>query len=175
MSVGNSALGTLLVQRLDAVLGTTMAQHANLISGARPDAVSQAGSVARLLGPEPTAPRNERETLERTRVDGIRGGAGKQVDQSSEQALRAAAGRLRQTSTAFTASAPTSLGVAARTILALLARFPEPAPPAAGRAPLWSPPAGAGPMPGGTAPAGPASGGAPAAPAAGPASAASAA
>ncbi|MFU2071477.1 flagellar hook-length control protein FliK, partial [Bordetella hinzii] len=38
MSIGPPALGNVLVQRLDAVLGTTMAAHANLLTGARPDA-----------------------------------------------------------------------------------------------------------------------------------------
>ena len=46
MSVGPAALGNVLVQRLDAVLGTTMsAASANQVSGARPDAVSQPGSL----------------------------------------------------------------------------------------------------------------------------------
>ena len=46
MSVGPAALGNVLVQRLDAVLGTTMsAASANQVSGARPDAVSQPGNL----------------------------------------------------------------------------------------------------------------------------------
>ncbi|KAG0761509.1 hypothetical protein G6F22_018866 [Rhizopus arrhizus] len=41
-----AALGNVLVQRLDAVLGTTMsAATANQVSGARPDAVSQPGGL----------------------------------------------------------------------------------------------------------------------------------
>lgn len=40
MSVGPPALGSILVQRLDAVLGTTMSAQSNLVSGARPDALS---------------------------------------------------------------------------------------------------------------------------------------
>ncbi len=40
MSIGApSNLGTLLVQRLDAVLGTTLGQQANIASGAGPQAV----------------------------------------------------------------------------------------------------------------------------------------
>ena len=52
MSIGPAALGNVLVQRLDAVLGTTMsAANANQISGARPDAVSQPGSIRRWREP----------------------------------------------------------------------------------------------------------------------------
>lgn len=144
MSVGSSALGTLLVQRLDAVLGTTLAQHSNLINGARPDALTQPGAVARLLGPDVPGSRTEKETLERTRIDGTRGsgrGAGQVAGQDDGAAV---AGRMRHASTASTPSAPTSLGMTARTILALLSRFPDPAPPATGKAPLWSTPAQAG-------------------------------
>ncbi|VFR22740.1 ortholog of Bordetella pertussis (BX470248) BP1407 [plant metagenome] len=144
MSVGSSALGTLLVQRLDAVLGTTLAQHANLINGARPDALAQAAAAARLLGPDVPGSRTEKETLERTRIDGTRGsgrGAGQIVGQDDDGAV---AGRMRHASTASTPSAPTSLGMTARTILALLSRYPDPAPPATGKAPLWSTPAQAG-------------------------------
>ncbi|WP_098020896.1 flagellar hook-length control protein FliK [Orrella dioscoreae] len=144
MSVGSSALGTLLVQRLDAVLGTTLAQHANLINGARPDALAQAAAAARLLGPDVPGSRTEKETLERTRIDGTRGsgrGAGQIAGQDDDGAV---AGRMRHASTASTPSAPTSLGMTARTILALLSRYPDPAPPATGKAPLWSTPAQAG-------------------------------
>lgn len=144
MSVGSSALGTLLVQRLDAVLGTTLAQHANLINGARPDALAQAAAAARLLGPDVPGSRTEKETLERTRIDGTRGsgrGAGQIAGQDDGAAV---AGRMRHASTASTLSAPTSLGMTARTILALLSRYPDPAPPATGKAPLWSTPAQAG-------------------------------
>ncbi|VFR48317.1 ortholog of Bordetella pertussis (BX470248) BP1407 [plant metagenome] len=144
MSVGSSALGTLLVQRLDAVLGTTLAQHANLINGARPDALAQAAAAARLLGPDVPGSRTEKETLERTRIDGTRGsgrGAGQIAGQDDGAAV---AGRMRHASTASTPSAPTSLGMTARTILALLSRYPDPAPPATGKAPLWSTPAQAG-------------------------------
>ncbi|MGK0570443.1 hypothetical protein QJT90_24525, partial [Bordetella bronchiseptica] len=45
MSVGPPALGSILVQRLDAVLGTTMSAQSNLVSGARPDAVAQPGEA----------------------------------------------------------------------------------------------------------------------------------
>src|SRR5690606_4678623 len=43
------------------------------------------------------------------------------------------------TNTSATPSAPTTLGYAARTILALLANFPEQAPAVAGRRPLLNP------------------------------------
>jgi hypothetical protein len=90
---GPSALGTLLVQRLDAVLGPRPASAAAANTHSRADAVKPAEAVARLA-----------ET-------------GRQLNQDA------------------TASAPTSLGRAARTILALIARFPD-VTPLVGRAPL---------------------------------------
>ncbi|KDB92178.1 molybdopterin-dependent oxidoreductase, partial [Bordetella bronchiseptica] len=59
MSVGPPALGSILVQRLDAVLGTTMSAQSNLVSGARPDAVAQPGEAAR-PGASQTATRDFR-------------------------------------------------------------------------------------------------------------------
>ncbi|MBO9357805.1 flagellar hook-length control protein FliK [Bordetella petrii] len=134
MSVGPSALGTVLVQRLDAVLGTTMAAHANLVSGARPDAVAQPGEVARPGQTDGTG-RQPRPPVDPA---GARGPA--VADAKTADTLPQAAQRL-VTRSDTTASAPTTLGQTARTILALLALYPDQAPPAQGKAPLWPSPA----------------------------------
>lgn len=145
MSIGPAALGNVLVQRLDAVLGTTMsAANANQVSGARPDAVSQPGS------PEKPGPSDgsARETRQGIQTGGARGDRQNTVVDAKTAAALALAARGLVTSSDTTASAPTTLGTTARTILALLAQYPEAAPPVQGRAPLW---AG---QPAGNAPAG---------------------
>ncbi|KDC44419.1 hypothetical protein L509_2601, partial [Bordetella bronchiseptica M85/00/2] len=138
MSVGPPALGSILVQRLDAVLGTTMSAQSNLVSGARPDAVAQPGEAAR-PGASQTATRDPRQAVQAGGERGARQGAAG-VDAKTAAALALAARGL-QTSTGTTASAPTTLGQTARTILALLAQYPGQAPAVSARAPLWTPPA----------------------------------
>ncbi|MGY6273545.1 flagellar hook-length control protein FliK [Achromobacter denitrificans] len=134
MSVGPAALGNVLVQRLDAVLGTTMsAANANLVSGARPDAVSQPGSLER-PGPSDGSARDPRQGV----AGGARGDRQNPVIDAKTAAALALAARGLVTSSDTTASAPTTLGTTARTILALLAQYPEAAPPLQGRAPLWT-------------------------------------
>lgn len=135
MSVGPPALGNVLVQRLDAVLGTTMAAHANLVTGARPDAVSRPGEAAR-PGQSEHATRGPRQAD----AQGLR--SERQAPALDARSAALLASRLLVTRQDSTASAPTTLGGTARVILALLAQYPEAAPPAQGRAPLWSPPAG---------------------------------
>lgn len=135
MSVGPAALGNVLVQRLDAVLGTTMsAANANLASGARPDAVSQPGSLER-PGPSDGSARDPRQGIQ---TGGARGDRQNTVIDAKTAAALALAARGLVTSSDTTASAPTTLGTTARTILALLAQYPEAAPALQGRAPLWS-------------------------------------
>ena len=64
MSIGApSGLGTLLIQRLDAVLGTTLAQQANLISGARPNAVTQPGNPENPDALRNPTPRNPQDSI----------------------------------------------------------------------------------------------------------------
>ncbi len=156
MSVGPAALGNVLVQRLDAVLGTTMsAANANLASGARPDAVSQPGSLDRSGSADGSA----RDPRQGVQGGGARGERQNPVVDAKTAAALALAARGLVTSSDTTASAPTTLGTTARTILALLAQYPEAAPALQGRAPLWT---------AGT-PAGQASGQAPGAPAQAPA------
>jgi len=151
MSVGPAALGNVLVQRLDAVLGTTMsAASANQVSGARPDAVSQPGNLEK-PGASDGSARDPRQGIQ---TGGARGDRQNTVVDPKIAAALALAARGLVTSSDTTASAPTTLGTTARAILALLAQFPEAAPAVQGRAPLWTtdaqpgqPAAGAGPMP----------------------------
>ncbi|QVQ28716.1 flagellar hook-length control protein FliK [Achromobacter deleyi] len=147
MSIGPAALGNVLVQRLDAVLGTTMsAANANQISGARPDAVSQPGSPEK-PGPSDGSTRDSRQGIQ---TGGARGDRQNTVVDPKTAAALALAARGLVTSSDTTASAPTTLGTTARTILALLAQYPETAPAVQGRAPLWSGDA-SGAQPGGAA------------------------
>jgi len=135
MSVGPAALGNVLVQRLDAVLGTTMsAASANQVSGARPDAVSQPGSPEK-PGASDGSARDPRQGIQ---PGGARGDRPNTVVDPKTAAALALAARGLVTSSDTTASAPTTLGTTARTILALLAQFPEAAPAVQGRAPLWT-------------------------------------
>ncbi|GAB2909305.1 flagellar hook-length control protein FliK [Paralcaligenes ginsengisoli] len=138
MSIGGpSALGTLLVQRLDAVLGTTLSQQANIVSGARPDAVTQPDNPSWLGAAENEMLRHPREA-----VDQAKGQAGQQspLDKSRLGANRPDSNlAYSSTATDSTPSAPTTLGYAARTILALLNTFPEQAPAMMGKAPLANP------------------------------------
>ncbi|NYT35501.1 flagellar hook-length control protein FliK [Allopusillimonas soli] len=126
MTAGPSGLGTLLVQRLDAMLGTTLSQQMNLANGARPDAVRQPAQS------ESTPPgRNEIRRHPQEAVDQIQGRQQPSRDARSLDLQRTGPGDqapLRMpsaTSSAATPSAPTTLGAAARIILALLTRFPE--------------------------------------------------
>ncbi|MGW8305864.1 MAG: flagellar hook-length control protein FliK [Achromobacter pulmonis] len=134
MSVGPAALGNVLVQRLDAVLGTTMsAASANQVSGARPDAVSQPGS----LDKPGSADGSNRDPRQGIQTGGGRGDRPATVVDAKTAAALALAARGLVTSSDTTASAPTTLGTTARAILALLAQYPEGAPAVQGRAPLW--------------------------------------
>lgn len=135
MSIGPAALGNVLVQRLDAVLGTTMsAANANQVSGARPDAVSQPGSPEK-AGQSDGSARDPRQGIQ---TGGARGDRQNTVVDPKTAAALALAARGLVTSSDTTASAPTTLGTTARTILSLLAQYPESAPAVQGRAPLWS-------------------------------------
>lgn len=135
MSVGPAALGNVLVQRLDAVLGTTMsAASANQVSGARPDAVSQPGN----LDKPGSADGSNRDPRQGIQTGGARGDRPATVIDAKTAAALALAARGLVTSSDTTASAPTTLGTTARAILALLAQYPEAAPAVQGRAPLWT-------------------------------------
>lgn len=139
MSIGGpSPLGTLLVQRVEAALGTTLSQQANVVSGARPDAVTQPAN------PDPPDPtRNETQRHPREAVDRAMAQTEQQGRHAIDRAkldVRTAALLLARgaPNTSATPSAPTTLGHAARTILALLANFSEQPPAVIGKRPLIS-------------------------------------
>lgn len=139
MSVGGPGLGTLLVQRIDAALGTTLSQQTNLTSGARPDAVSQAAEAARVEQIQNQLIRAPRESVDRAQLQNEQ-----QIRQSIERGKLDAQKGLLSTpregpNTGTTQSAPTTLGNTARTILALLMNYPEQPAPVQGRQPLVSP------------------------------------
>lgn len=153
MSIGApSNLGTLLIQRLDAVLGTTLGQQANLVTGARPSAVTQPGNPE---NPNPLQNPTQRHPREAVDAAGAQGRGQAAVGKSAgATALDDRMGRAATYNTA-TSSAPTTLGFAARIILALLAQYPQANPAVQGRAPLLgaplprpaAPPPGAAGMP----------------------------
>jgi hypothetical protein len=126
MSVGGpSPLGTLLVQRLDAALGTTLSQQANLVTGARPDAVTQPANPERADAARTETQRHPREVVERATSQAEQQGRGAIAKARLDARSAALLLNSNLPNTATTASAPTTLGQAARTILALLASFPE--------------------------------------------------
>lgn len=137
MSVGGpSPLGTLLVQRLDAVLGTTLSQQANIVTGARPDAVSQAANAERAESARNETLRHPRDVVDRATAH-TEQNARNAVDKARLEARNAALLLARGgPNTASTPSAPTTLGYAARTILALLAGYPDLSASVQGRQPL---------------------------------------
>lgn len=163
MSVsGPSPLGTLMVQRVEAALGVTLSQQANIATGARPDAVTQPGQPDK-IDPVVNPPPKEHEGGRRSNESGGRqAGLAALIRNDPEIAKLLAARNAPMTS--YTASAPTSLGQAAKAILALLLQFPDARPAVAGRAPLLN----QAPAPGGQAGGGgPAAGGSIPAPGAG--------
>src|SRR3546814_12737062 len=117
MSVGGSSpLGTLLVQRLDAALGTTLSQQANLVTGARPDAVTQAANPERADPTRTETQRHPKEAVDRATAHAEQQGRGA-VDKARLDARTAAlllSSNLPNTAT--TPSAPTPLGQAAKII-----------------------------------------------------------
>jgi hypothetical protein len=135
MSIGApSTLGTLLVQRLDAALGVTLSQQSNIVSGARPDAVTQPGSPERADPVQNSMTRDPREGVDKARAQSEgRQQVGKGQLDPRAAALLAARGAANTTATG---SAPTTLGPAARIILALLANHSGEATAVQGRSPL---------------------------------------
>jgi hypothetical protein len=130
MSIGPTALSSLLVQRLDAVLGTQLAQHGGPNVATLQDAVIPPGG-ADGMRPGPQGRGGEL-------ADGITTQDRAALRQAAQQADLAAALRSRFVSTDTTPSAPTTLGQTARVILTLLAQYPDTAPALAGKAPLWA-------------------------------------
>jgi hypothetical protein len=132
---GPSALGTLLVQRLDAVLGTTLAQQTNLASGARPDAVSQPGQPLSSDPAQNNTLRDSRSGVDKT-LEQTERQLRQTVDKTKLDAQQELLASRNRPATSSTPSAPTTLGTAAKAILALLMNYPEKAPPLAGKSPL---------------------------------------
>lgn len=134
MSVsGPSPLGTLMVQRVEGALGVTVSQQANIAAGARPDAVTQPGQPDKTDAVKNPPPKDQEGARQ---SQGRQGGLAALARNNPEIARLLAARNAPMTS--YTASAPTSLGQAAKTILALLHQFPDARPAVTGRAPLLS-------------------------------------
>lgn len=140
MSIGApSNLGTLLIQRLDAVLGTTLGQQANLASGAGPQAVPQPANPENPSALQNPAQRHPREAVDQASQQGRQQAA---VDKAvRDMRLDNLLGR-GTTFHGTTQSAPTTLGYAARIILALLNQFPHDGQAVRGQTPLLPNPAG---------------------------------
>lgn len=148
MSVsGPSPLGTLMVQRVEGALGVTVSQQANIATGARPDAVSQPGQADK-LDPVKNPPPKESEAARRAQDQGGRQGGLAALARNDPEIAKLLAAR-NAPMTAYTASAPTTLGQAAKTILALLQQFPDARPAVTGRAPLFAQSPGQGATAGG--------------------------
>lgn len=148
MSVsGPSPLGTLMVQRVEGALGVTVSQQANIATGARPDAVSQPGQADK-LDPVKNPPPKESEAARRAQDQGGRQGGLAALARNDPEIAKLLAAR-NAPMTAYTASAPTTLGQAAKTILALLQQFPDARPAVPGRAPLFAQSPGQGAAAGG--------------------------
>ncbi|ARP81465.1 hypothetical protein CAL12_12050 [Bordetella genomosp. 8] len=129
MSIGPTALSSLLVQRLDAVLGTQLAQQGSTNTALRDAVIPPGGADG--VRPDPQGRGNDQ-------LGNLTGRERAALREAAEQAELAAALRSRFVSTGTTPSAPTTLGQTARVILTLLAQYPETAPALAGKAPLWS-------------------------------------
>jgi len=143
MTPGPSALGTLLIQRLDAVLGTTLAQHAHLMTSARARAVAQTAPTARTRGyASLTDPRQPIEPIQHANSRPAAHGTSRAVlhDVGHPRIHGTPDGRHRGDGlgTDATHTTHTRLSHAARLILTLLTQYPERAPAVTGQQPLWS-------------------------------------
>lgn len=140
MSVGGpSNLGTLLIRRLDTALSVPASQQSQIVDAGRSDAITQLADASRINPLHNEGGRSLSETIERAQAQAER--PGRQPVEETRLRTGLPLPRFEQpsTETSSTPSAPTTLGHAAKAILALLARFPGQAPPVAGRAPLAQP------------------------------------
>jgi len=139
MSVGGpSNLGTLLIRRLDTALSVAASQQSQIVNAGRSDAISQLADASRVNPLHNEGGRPLAETIDKALSQA--GHPGRRSVDDARLHTRPAAGMERpSTETSSTPSAPTTLGHAAKAILALLSRFPEQAPPVSGRAPLVQP------------------------------------
>ena len=136
MSVGGpSNLGTLLIRRLDTALSVAASQQSQIVNAGKSDAILQLADATRIAPLHNEGGRPLPETIDKALAQTERGG--RRVEDARLQSRPLPPGTERpSTETSSTQSAPTTLGHAAKTILALLSRFPGQAPPVAGRAPL---------------------------------------
>lgn len=133
MSIGGpSPLGTLLIQRLDAVLGISTGQQSNIATGARPDAISQTPGSQRPERAENQTARDQRQSVDQARAH-TQGRDSRNLRTQSGASSTDPTQNTRGPNTATTSSAPTTLGRTAQLILALLERFPDRAPALQGR------------------------------------------
>ncbi len=133
MSIGGpSPLGTLLIQRLDAVLGISTGQQSNIATGARPDAISQTPGSQRPERAENQTARDQRQSVDQARAH-TQGRDSRNIRTQSGQTSTDPTLNARGPNTATTSSAPTTLGRTAQLILSLLERFPDRAPAIQGR------------------------------------------
>lgn len=137
MAIGApSKLGTILIQRLDSMLGTRVGQQTMLDGSASPKMVYQPGTAENL---DPLKNLPER-LLSDQGQQGKDTKTGKQHQAAAGKAIRQMdldnlLGR-KTTFKAATRSAPTTLGYGARIILALLNKFPESSRTIQGKQPL---------------------------------------
>ncbi|QFY77308.1 flagellar hook-length control protein FliK [Alcaligenes faecalis] len=133
MSIGGpSPLGTLLIQRLDAVLGISTGQQSNIATGARPDAISQTPGSQRPDRAENQTARDQRQSVDQARAH-TQGRDSRNIRTQSGQTSTDPALNTRGPNTTTTSSAPTTLGRTAQLILSLLEHFPDRAPAIQGR------------------------------------------
>ncbi|WP_426345639.1 flagellar hook-length control protein FliK [Alcaligenes sp. HNGD-HTN06] len=138
MSIGGpSPLGTLLIQRLDAVLGISTGQQSNIATGARPDAISQTPGSQRAERLENQTARDQRQSVDQARAH-TQGRDSRNLRTQTGQSLTDPALTARGPNTSTTSSAPTTLGRTAQLILSLLERFPDRTPAIQGRQALLS-------------------------------------
>lgn len=124
------SLGTLLIHRLDAALGTTLSQQTQIVNRATANPVTDPAQAAR---PEPvsnTLVRDSRENADRASLN-ARPGARASLSGTVEAGLAG-----RGAAPSVTTSATTSLGLAARIILNLFASQSASTAPLTARAPL---------------------------------------
>lgn len=127
------SLGTLLIQRLDAALGTTLSQQTQIVNRASSNPVPHPGQIVK---PEPlpnTLVRDARTNVDRATQGSPSGG---RVGTPAGTADPALAGPTPGPT--VTTSATTSLGTAARIILNLFADHRAGTPPLVARSPLIS-------------------------------------
>lgn len=112
MSIGPSSLNHLLVQRLDTVLG--ISQTPSKHTGAHPDALRHVAPSGK-LAPEDRLARSLRQQAagDKSAVDALKN---RNADKHGPHQL---------TDNRYTASAPTTLGRTARTLLTILTAYPQ--------------------------------------------------